>query len=157
MLNPYNLIDHPKGKQFNCPSGQYCLYITDVSETFDNQPVYTFGFEIITEGEKQYAVDERISHTICKYLDDFFIERDELILYVPADLDRKEKARLRLFDAWYRKYKDDFSCKNLETDRYVFQYETDKEFIVTIFYKSPQRAIAEKILYSELPELTSQK
>jgi len=66
LLNPYNLIDHPKGKQFNCPSGQYCLYITDVSETFNNQPVYTFGFEIIIEGEKQYAIDERISHTICK-------------------------------------------------------------------------------------------
>jgi hypothetical protein len=157
LLNPYALTEHPKGKQFTCPSGEYCLYITDLSETFSNQPVYSFGFEVIMQGERQYSIDHRISHTICKYLDDFFCQRDELILYVPADLDRKERARLRLFDTWFEKYKDDFSCRDLETCRYSFRYDDDKEFIVTIFYKSPQKAIAEKILYNELPELANQK
>lgn len=86
--------------------------------------------------------DERVGHTVTKILDDFFCTNEDIILYVPMEADGKEKERLRLFDIWWASYKKYFVCENLEKDRIEFKYESDKDFIVTIFFKEPQRQAA---------------
>ena len=97
--------------------------------------------------------DERVGHTVTKILDDFFCTNEDIILYVPMEADGKEKERLRLFDIWWASYKKYFVCENLEKDRIEFKYESDKDFIVTIFFKEPQRQAALEILYGSLPEI----
>jgi hypothetical protein len=72
---------------------------------------------------------------------------------VPSDHDRRDKARLRLFDRWQVQLAPYVHCKDVDTARYSFQYEADKLFVVTLFFKNEQRALAERIIYGDLDEL----
>jgi hypothetical protein len=153
LLNPYRLSDYLQGKRFESDLGSsYYLYLTDVSETFNNASVYAFGFEVLS-AEDETVFDSRISHTICYYLDRFFQEHDHVIVYIPSDYDQRDKARLRLFDRWYSRLAPYAVCRELDTARYSFQYDADKLFVVTLFFKNAQRALAELIIYGDLEEL----
>lgn len=158
MLKPYNLVPFRAGHCFTTASRRcYYLYFTDVSETFGGAPVYSFGFELIS-GEKCLLQDKRIAQTICKALDNFLHENDHVIIYVPLDRDGKEASRVRLFDQWFSRYSHDFTCKEIEKDRVIFKYDNEKDLVVTVFFKTPQRAVVKKVLYDDLFELwTSSK
>jgi hypothetical protein len=154
LLAPYNISVVDNGYEFVTDNNlTYAVYFIDITETFQSQvKVYSFGFGLVNhEGEIPY--DERVGHTITKTLDDFFCVNDDIILYVPMESDGKEKERLRLFDIWWASYKKYFLCQNLDKDRIEFKYESDKDFIVTIFFKEPQRHRAFEILYGSLPEI----
>lgn len=96
---------------------------------------------------------KELGQTITRILDNFFCANDDVILYVPMENDGKENERLRLFDIWWASYKKYFVCTTLQKDRIEFKYESHKDFIVTIFFKEPQRKPAHDILYGTLPEI----
>jgi hypothetical protein len=158
LLNPYNLEPFQEGLKFTTDLGlTYYLYFTDVSDTFDGAPVYDFCFTILTEPAEKIKnrTDERISHTICKVLDDFMKSKEHVIIYVPMDDEQgKNISRAKLFNSWFEDLKDNFECPNLETNKVVLRYTDDKSFIVNVFYKVEHRAIAEKILYGDVPEIS---
>ncbi len=154
MLVPYDLTVVNNGYEFTTSNDlTYSVYFIDITETFNSKVrIFSFGFGLFGhEGEIPY--DERVGHTITRLLDDFFWVNDDIILYVPQETDRKEKERLRLFDIWWASYKKYFKCENLEMDRVEFKYETTRDFIVTIFFKTTQRGAAQDILYRSLPEI----
>jgi hypothetical protein len=154
LLIPYDFTVIDNGYEFTTSNAlTYSVYFIDVTETFNSEVnVFSFGFGI--EGyHGEIPQDGRVGQTIAKILDDFFLRYDDIILYVPSESDGKEKERLRLFDIWWTSYKPYFQCDNLEMDRVEFKYQGNKDFIVTVFYKVPQRESARKILYDALPEI----
>lgn len=154
MLAPYNISVVANGYEFTTDNNlTYAVYFIDITETFQSQvKVYSFGFGLVNHAGG-IPPDERVGHIVTKILDDFFCSNDDIILYVPVESDGKGRERLRLFDIWWATYKKYFVCENLERDRIEFKYESDKDFIVTIFFKEPQKQTALEILYGSLPEI----
>jgi hypothetical protein len=154
LLVPYNISVVDNGYEFTTKNNlTYSVYFIDITETFQSQvKVYSFGFGLVNH-TGEIPPDERVGHTVTKILDDFFCVNDDIILYVPMESDGKENERLRLFDIWWATYKKYFVCENLVKDRIEFRYESNKDFIVTVFFKEPQRQPALEILYGSLPEI----
>jgi len=154
LLVPYKVSSVDNGYEFTTGNNlTYSVYFIDITDTFQSQvKVYSFGFGLVNySGE--IPPDERVGHTVTKILDDFFFINDDIILYVPMESDGKEKERLRLFDIWWATYRKYFVCQNLKKDRIEFKYDSNKDFIVTIFFKESQRQPALEILYGSLPEI----
>ena len=154
MLVPYNISVVNNGYEFRTDNHlTYSVYFIDITDTFNLQVrVFSFGFGLVNHSG-EIPSDERVGHTITKILDDFFCANDDIILYVPLESDGKEKERVRLFDIWWASYNKYLVCDNLVKDRIEFKYETNKDFIVTVFFKEPQRQSALEILYGSLPDI----
>jgi Family of unknown function (DUF6169) len=146
LLVPYNISIVENGYEFTTDYLlTYSVYFIDVTETFQSQvKVYSFGFGLV-DHTGEIPPDERVGQTVTKILDNFFCLHEDIILYVPMESDGKEKKRLRLFDIWWAAYKKYFVCENLYKDRIEFKYESNKDFIVTIFFKESQREQAFEI------------
>ena len=76
-------------------------------------------------------------------------------MYIPSDHDLRDTARLRLFDRWYARLAPYAVCQELDTARYSFQYEAEKRFVVTLFFKNAQRELAQRIIYGDLEEMAN--
>ena len=164
MLKPYSLelsiaLEDANSTAFEFVTDRgstYYLYFRDVSKTFNNAPVYDFGFFCLNDPNSGNSKkkDERISHTICKALDDFLFANKNIVIYVPLDDERSHSSRIKVFDGWYSEFKTYFNCQKLEKDRITLSYGKDN-FIVTLFYNPEQREIAKEILYGNLQHLTN--
>lgn len=113
MSKPYplkELDDYTFG--FTTDQGiNYFIYFLDYSAMFLEYPeiansIYMFNIDVV-EGDPELATtDERIGITILEVFNLFFMNRQNVAVYVCDSLDDRQLARKRKFDMWFWKYND---------------------------------------------------
>jgi hypothetical protein len=110
---PYPLKEtSPYVYEFTSDSGiRYIVYFLDYSfmlpETDQfTEAIYTFNIEILGNAPAQLPQDNRISTTVATVLRLFFEKIQNVAVYVCDSTDKRQMARKRKFDAWFRKYND---------------------------------------------------
>lgn len=98
-LHPYRYWIEDDKYLFRTPSGAlYVAYFLDLSSLAEN--LFTFNFDRVSMGDKG-VVDTQVCDTVCTILASFFKEHINSILIVCDSADGREKARMRLFNAWF--------------------------------------------------------
>jgi len=97
--------------------------------------------------------DIRTSHTICDYLDRYFQEHDHVIVYIPSDMTGVISQVKTVWSLVCATEPLTPSARELDTARYSFQYDAEKLFVVSLFFKSVQRGLAEQIIYGDPEEM----
>lgn len=98
-LHPYRYWKEDDKYLFRTPSGAlYVAYFLDLSSLAEN--LFTFNFDRVSRGVKG-VVDTQVCDTVCTILASFFKEHINSILIVCDSADGREKARMRLFNAWF--------------------------------------------------------
>jgi hypothetical protein len=98
-LNPYPHTNHNRKYHFITESGtEYIAHFERVP--IDSCIVYHFVFAQSKVGVKK--LDLRIRDTIANIIYDFWIDYDDVILFVCDSSDGRAQNRMRLFDYWYR-------------------------------------------------------
>ena len=99
-LNPYPfVIDHNGNYRFVTENAfEYVAYFNRVP--VDSCIVNHFVFAQSKVGVKK--LDLRIRDTIANIIYDFWIDYDDVILFVRDSSDGRAQNRMRLFDYWYR-------------------------------------------------------
>lgn len=69
----------------------------------------TYQFFIINGNNKKSPRDIKVRKTIIAIIEDFFIENQEVMLYVCETGDGKQSMRSRLFEYWFNHYKKDWN------------------------------------------------
>ena len=98
-LHPYRYWIEDDKYLFRTPSGVlYVAYFLDLSSLAEN--LFTFIFDRVSMGDKG-VIDTQVCDTVCTILASFFKEHINSILIVCDSADGREKARMRLFNAWF--------------------------------------------------------
>lgn len=99
-LRPYSYWEENGQYFFDTPSGaQYVAYFLELPFAED---LYTFNFEKLHRG-KYGVVDCHVFDTICHFLWRFFQNHRNSMLIACDTADGREKARMRLFESWYKR------------------------------------------------------
>lgn len=64
-----------------------------------------YQFSIINGNNKKSPRDKKVRDTIIAVIEDFFIENNEVMLYICETGDGKQSMRSRLFEYWFSQYK----------------------------------------------------
>jgi len=155
LLNPYELTEVGYGYEFISDHHlTYYVYFTDVSATFGVVDcVFSFGFELKhVPPNTEPPHDHRVGDTIATIVESFFLQNENIIIYVPYDKDKKDKLRMRLFDFWFHRYRPWVTCP-LHQERLTFRLTADNLLTVTAIYKIEQQALVQQILFHDLPKL----
>lgn len=100
-LHPYRYWIEDDKYLFRTPSGAlYVAYFLDLCSLAEN--LFTFNFDRVSMGDKG-VVDTQVCDTVCTILASFFKEHINSILIVCDSADGREKARMRLFNAWFNR------------------------------------------------------
>lgn len=102
---------------------------------------YEFCFDCEERNVKYY--DEKIKNTICNILLSFFTDKENAIIYVCSNSDKKALPRKRLFNKWFDEI-NDMNIIHLERDLTTNYYDIHasllivkdnplKEYIIDLF------------------------
>ena len=65
----------------------------------------TYQFTILNGNHKKSPRDSKVRETIVAIIEDFFVENNEVMLYICETGDSKQSMRSRLFEYWFNHYK----------------------------------------------------
>lgn len=65
-----------------------------------------YQFSIINGNNKKSPRDKKVRDTIIAVVEDFFVENNEVMLYICETGDGKQSMRSRLFEYWFSQYKN---------------------------------------------------
>lgn len=113
MPSPY-LLEENDPYSFEFVTDQrirYSVYFLDYSSMFAAYPgiasqTYMFNLDVIKGNPVEGISDERIGVTVLKVFSLFFLNRQNVAVYVCDSLDSRQLARKRKFDIWFWKYND---------------------------------------------------
>lgn len=75
----------------------------------------TYQFSIINVNNKKSPRDPKVRETIIAVVEDFFVENQEVMLYICETGDGKQSLRSRLFEYWFNHYKQGWNVMFLST------------------------------------------
>lgn len=159
MLSPYDLDPFQEGLKFTTGNGsRYYAYFSDLSDTFESS-VVEFSFEQIglpAQGVRK-IYDPRISHTICKILDDFLATHTSTIVAYSALHDAKaaRTTRMKIFNKWFLDLQAHLTCSNLISDKVIFKTKSN-EHTVCVLYHQVFKEEADLILSDKFPGIIMQ-
>lgn len=123
---PYSFNEHDNDYRFDTDKGVfYSVKFADGSFYFADLPPYIPIYEVsistVSLGDQLSPPrDARVEATIVEIFRMFFLENENSIIYICDNLDRKQAARHRKFDMWFRKHAE----KDLEKYDTHFLVET---------------------------------
>lgn len=124
---PYPIIEQPDGT-FSFTSDyavNYNIALFDASFHFNhleipNGAIVEFSFG----ADKELPVDARVPSTILYFLSNFFINQQNVLIYVCESIDKKQFARKRVFDKWFIKF------RTTDLEKYDFSFSLDDVVIL---------------------------
>ena len=75
----------------------------------------TYQFSIINGNNKKSPRDPKVRETIISIIEDFFVENQEVMLYVCETGDGKQSMRNRLFEYWFNHYRKNWNIMFLSS------------------------------------------
>jgi len=89
----------------------YKAYFSDASLMFEEFPefancIYTFNLDVAEGRVTEKAVDVRIAMTVNAIFREFFINKQNAVIYICDISDDRETVRKRKFDLWFWKFND---------------------------------------------------
>lgn len=82
------------------------LYIAGFDRDNTSMPeTETYQFTILNGNHKKSPRDPKVRETIVAIIEDFFVENNEVMLYICETGDSKQSMRSRLFEYWFNHYK----------------------------------------------------
>ena len=115
MPIPYNLSQDFEGfYSFTTDFGlSYSLFLIDTTEQFGLDEghgcvLYHFGLtlESVANEDDRRVYDERIEATVVSFVSATLANNKNCIVYAGSPAGNKEKARIKLFERWYRRGKE---------------------------------------------------
>ena len=113
------ISDHIRAIAFTITDGQipsnngagYVIKFKPAPSLFEHEPVlsehvHELVIEMARPATTRSGTDSRISVTIAGICQDFFVNRERILLYVCETADFKHLARVRKFDGWFRQFND---------------------------------------------------
>ena len=92
---------------------KYHCYFFDFSTAFSDYPALApkvFGFNLELKYQPpeltKVGLDKRIAVTVTNILKVFLHQKDEVVVYICDNSDRREKARFHKFTNWFKMYND---------------------------------------------------
>ncbi len=79
-------------------------YSISFSEEYEIGGSMSYQFSIDNIGNSHGSYDKKIKDTIIAIIEDFFIENQDVLLYICDTSDNREAARNRLFLRWFEQY-----------------------------------------------------
>lgn len=83
---------------------QNIQYSISFSEEYEIGGCMSYQFSIDNVGHIHGSYDNKIKDTIIAIIEDFFIENQNVLLYICDTSDNREAARNRLFLRWFKQY-----------------------------------------------------
>ena len=77
----------------------------------------TYQFSIINFNNKKSPRDPKVRETIIAIIENFFMESQEVMLYICETGDGKQSMRSRLFEYWFNHYKKHWNIMFLKEYR----------------------------------------
>lgn len=114
-LQPYNYITHkPDYYTFTSSGGcEYHCYFFDFSAAFYLYPalapkVFGFNLELKFKPNEllKIPLDKRIAATVTTIIKSFLHEKENVVVYICDNSDKREKARFHKFIHWFKMYND---------------------------------------------------
>lgn len=91
-------------------------YIAGFDKDDTTMPVTeTYQFSIINFNNKKSPRDPKVRETIISIIEDFFVENQEVMLYVCETGDGKQSMRNRLFEYWFNHYRKNWNIMFLSS------------------------------------------
>lgn len=104
--SPYSVsaTQDPNWVRFKTDYGVLYLVGFDMDDTsmLDTE---TYQFTILNGNHKKSPRDPKVRGTIVAIVEDFFVENNEVMLYICETGDSKQSMRSRLFEYWFNHYK----------------------------------------------------
>ena len=87
----------------------YKIYFLDYSYMFYEYPeisqyVFTFNIDVVEPTSKKTSVDSKIAATIVEVFKHFFLNKNNVVVYVCDNTDDKHYVRKRKFDSWFWRF-----------------------------------------------------
>ena len=82
-------------------------YVISFSEEYEIGGCMSYQFSIDNIEKSHGSYDKKIKDTIIAIIEDFFIENQDVLLYICDTSDNREAARNRLFLRWFAQYSPD--------------------------------------------------
>jgi hypothetical protein len=114
-LQPYNYTTYkPDYYTFTSSVGcEYDCYFYDFSSAFYLYPdlaprVFGFNLELKSrpEGLVKIPLDKRIGATVTSIIKSFLLKKNNTVVYICDNSDRREKARFHKFYHWFKQFND---------------------------------------------------
>lgn len=80
------------------------IYSISFSEEYEIGGCMSYQFSIDNIGKSHGSYDGKIKSTIIAIIEDFFVENQDVLLYICDTSDNREAARNRLFLRWFEQY-----------------------------------------------------
>lgn len=101
---PVSATKDPNWVRFKTEYG--VLYIAGFDRDNTSMPeTETYQFTILNGNHKKSPRDPKVRETIVAIIEDFFVENNEVMLYICETGDSKQSMRSRLFEYWFNHYK----------------------------------------------------
>lgn len=85
-------------------------YIAGFDKDDTTMPITeTYQFSIVNFNNKKSPRDHKVRETIIAIIEDFFLENQEVMLYICETGDGKQSMRNRLFEYWFTHYKNNWN------------------------------------------------
>lgn len=78
----------------------------------------TYQFSIINGNNKNSPRDPKVRETIVAIVEDFFLENNEVMLYICETGDGRQSMRSRLFEYWFSQYKEGWNVLMMSASIY---------------------------------------
>lgn len=102
--SPYK-VDMSKNECFYIfTTDQGIIYSISFSEEYEIGGCMSYQFSIDNIGGSHGSHDGKIKDTIIAIIEDFFLENQDVLLYICDTSDNREAARNRLFLRWFEQY-----------------------------------------------------
>ena len=79
------------------------------------QEVFELVVDVVFSSTTKIPLDPRISATVAAVCQDFFADKERILLYICETADARHLARVRKFDAWFREF-NDFHFLKIDTN-----------------------------------------
>ncbi len=135
MSSPYQLVDSDNySYSFITDNGiKYSIYFLDYSYMFSDydpslsENIYTFNIDVIEGDAEKIPPDTRIAATVLEVCNLFFENLRNVLIYVCDSVDKRQLARKRKFDTWFREFDNEHLHKEdgiTEIDEDTFIYNS---------------------------------
>ena len=150
ILLPYSFTKHANKYIFQTDNSvAYSVEFTGGTHYFLNLPphipVFEFNIKVLNVVDSiGQPYDERIEVTIVDILSAFFANNKNCLIYVCDNIDKRQQARYRKFDMWFKKsktpliekYDIDFSVYDIQilASLIVHAQNPEKDLLVRLFF-----------------------
>lgn len=150
LQDRYEFIFKDDGYVFTTEAGtEYIVTFLEYG-LFSDIPIQVYHFSFYkVNTDKDQSGDIRVRNTILKIIDTFFDEHERAMIAICDTDDGKQKFRQRLFNMWYRPYRNIISKKDA-----VVNLDDETQTYASLFYRKDDLCVADlERQFDELSEL----